>query len=776
MSLVQNHANQIDKVWTSKTKYDAHIDVTHRISAEKISSVAQDRQALMENMRLKRSPNAKVSEKSKVPARLNFHELPQLRFEEISRIENDWRNALTSRSVVPKQLACSLEAVLTNRSLRKDWLRMTEPLKSESLLMPYSLQDKNTEVARSLTTPERMEEESVVWSESKRICAALKQINFALRRPTDECDAISSNLNLRSEKLKNISDDLQAVSKKAVSIVQSLGVKPPRAPRFDFITANKDHTFLGKMNIRRARTFRKSVEGVEKSLSVIERNISLQAERNERIYDSISLRGKYKSTALTLDSDLQQRSFLTFVQLACFTAQLASNLCAHRASRVGSAVRIQRTWRHYVSVSKTLVTWAVSVISRWVCKVIVRFRQMRKHRAANKIRVFMSETKKSICICQAVPAFLKFKMKVKRLQTAVRVYLDSVMVLRAKYMLHFERVEDAVLRGLIRENIRHLEKERGDGAAAAGKPEVKTEKDGRAKRGALTPVKGLGGDSTRFGGAGSDGLGPGGTGRGSKSAQEARLTVDWSGITDLSKFRTPDDMKRVVVAAAVRSNRLAFVERKQAWHEQMREYKAHFRQTVLFRANVDDFLASTGQEHKAGALDSLVGAGPGSASFQSLIAKMNRKIPQVPPRPPPPRALTAARLAERPVRIAQRPAFREMLSDERMRDLVMQVRAATMALILGVPARAPAVGVRVGRCPSRRRAPALCLPGWAGAPRVRAGLAGVLDCGLAAGPRRSPALLIHGRLERAQGVVNITAERVEPLALRAPVPGSRDFR
>ena len=42
--------------------------------------------------------------------------------------------------------------------------------------------------------------------------------------------------------------------------------------------------------------------------------------------------------------------------------------------------------------------------------------------------------------------------------------------------------------------------------------------------------------------------------------------------------------------------------------------------------------------------------------------------------------------------------------------------------------------------------------------------------------RRAPALVIHGRLERAQGVVNVVAERVEALELRAPVPGSRDFR
>ena len=42
--------------------------------------------------------------------------------------------------------------------------------------------------------------------------------------------------------------------------------------------------------------------------------------------------------------------------------------------------------------------------------------------------------------------------------------------------------------------------------------------------------------------------------------------------------------------------------------------------------------------------------------------------------------------------------------------------------------------------------------------------------------RRSPVLLVHGRLERAQGVCNVVAERVEALRLEAPVPGSRDFR
>jgi hypothetical protein len=37
-------------------------------------------------------------------------------------------------------------------------------------------------------------------------------------------------------------------------------------------------------------------------------------------------------------------------------------------------------------------------------------------------------------------------------------------------------------------------------------------------------------------------------------------------------------------------------------------------------------------------------------------------------------------------------------------------------------------------------------------------------------------LLIAGRVERAQDVVNVVAERVEAFSLGAPVPASRDFR
>jgi error-prone DNA polymerase len=42
--------------------------------------------------------------------------------------------------------------------------------------------------------------------------------------------------------------------------------------------------------------------------------------------------------------------------------------------------------------------------------------------------------------------------------------------------------------------------------------------------------------------------------------------------------------------------------------------------------------------------------------------------------------------------------------------------------------------------------------------------------------RRSPALLVRGRLERVDGVVSVVAEKIEPLALLAGSPLSRDFR
>ena len=41
--------------------------------------------------------------------------------------------------------------------------------------------------------------------------------------------------------------------------------------------------------------------------------------------------------------------------------------------------------------------------------------------------------------------------------------------------------------------------------------------------------------------------------------------------------------------------------------------------------------------------------------------------------------------------------------------------------------------------------------------------------------RGAPALVVRGRLERSEGVVNIVAEHLQPLPLAAAVP-SRDFR
>ncbi len=41
--------------------------------------------------------------------------------------------------------------------------------------------------------------------------------------------------------------------------------------------------------------------------------------------------------------------------------------------------------------------------------------------------------------------------------------------------------------------------------------------------------------------------------------------------------------------------------------------------------------------------------------------------------------------------------------------------------------------------------------------------------------REAPALLIRGRLEKVEGVINVVAEKLEPLPLSATV-ASRDFR
>jgi error-prone DNA polymerase len=42
--------------------------------------------------------------------------------------------------------------------------------------------------------------------------------------------------------------------------------------------------------------------------------------------------------------------------------------------------------------------------------------------------------------------------------------------------------------------------------------------------------------------------------------------------------------------------------------------------------------------------------------------------------------------------------------------------------------------------------------------------------------RVAPALVVRGRLERAEGVTNVVAERIEPLSLAVTTGASRDFR
>jgi error-prone DNA polymerase len=41
--------------------------------------------------------------------------------------------------------------------------------------------------------------------------------------------------------------------------------------------------------------------------------------------------------------------------------------------------------------------------------------------------------------------------------------------------------------------------------------------------------------------------------------------------------------------------------------------------------------------------------------------------------------------------------------------------------------------------------------------------------------RSAAALLVRGRLEKVEGVINVVAERLDPMPLSATVP-SRDFR
>ena len=530
-----------------KEEYRNQIDAAHRVLSQKLHEYSGESQCLAEKFRAE-CVDSRRSNRSQLP-RLQLGALRQRSKDSLVRPET---SSLTSRDVQDHPWGVPVDGFLTDRQLRREWLQATEPLTKMNLLSPYAVKQPVTPRRCTLSSPELAEEENTVRVESKRISSALRQLNVAVRTGGR---GIGSSRSSRLDSFRDLSHDINAVAERVSTIVESMGTVSARSHRFDFISANKSQAVLGLEEFRRAKALRQSVESVDKMESAWTRNLQLQTERSLQVVSAISRRDETRQSSRNKSQlGLQDltKSWIAHVLAAKFVQLLMVRLRSHASTKVRSAVKIQRAWRLYTSVERIQVMRSMAVIGMWMRTVIKQYRRRRLHIAADKIRTFLLESQSYICICHAVPSFLKFKMKVRDLQKIIREFLDNLYVLRVKFLAHFEKTEDIILRGLLREQVRQSQKNADKNAAS----------DTNLRRASKAPVGDTAGrehDATR---------------RMSRFApvQDARI-VDWSSISDLNRFRTPDELKKAIVAWAVRRHRLAFIDKRVAWKAEMKEYK-----------------------------------------------------------------------------------------------------------------------------------------------------------------------------------------------------------
>ena len=60
-------------------------------------------------------------------------------------------------------------------------------------------------------------------------------------------------------------------------------------------------------------------------------------------------------------------------------------------------------------------------------------------------------------------------------------------------------------------------------------------------------------------------------------------------------MRVTESVRQLAVRKAVKRHRIEYGARKRQWLLDMKDYRRTFRQTILFRANVDHFLVGIGQ-------------------------------------------------------------------------------------------------------------------------------------------------------------------------------------
>ena len=486
----------------------------------------------------------------------------------------------------------AVHGAATDRKQRRLWLERTNEFSRDSILEPFAIPVRDKTPFKLLRKKEIAAEEEVVRGESRRISQLLHRCNVSIMKGSGT--SRDPGAKERHNMLEDICEDMKQQAGKLQNIVKSSAMidgdeRFSRVPhRYDFVRANLHGTAQTRTEFRGAKLIRNSVEWTERVDSVLLKNAKKHFEVAERVEDDLLRRDTRLHAARMGEEEAQMQSAQRRWLVGMILARL--NFSFFRPRFVFEHVYrdhkmriIQRCWRRYRAKIDAQRERSVRTIRNWYARNRDTIQNAMKARAVKKIKTFILETKD---VNHVMPAIYRYKHAVVCLQRQLRATCHRMAETRRKLLKQYEKTEKHILVALVRERADLARQVR---EAAAHGP---------------NPAHSL----KRF------------------DSNLDSDPIDWQKVYDTgdySKLRTPAAEKIAAITDVMRHARQVYHVERTEHSRAIKEFRAGFRQTTLFRTQMQDFLCALDQEHRLSQIDRL-------AEKSDLIKSLNRSLPVAP--------------------------------------------------------------------------------------------------------------------------------------------------
>jgi len=362
--------------------------------------------------------------------------------------------------------AAGLRGAVTDRDMRRQWLASTAEFSRDSMLEPYATRTRPRTPFTLLSRKQIKEEEAAVRSESRRISQVLHRVNVSLMKGSGTM--ADPGAQERHNMLEDVQQEMRENCGKLLSIVKSSAElagdeRFKSTPhRYDFVRANHQGTAQTRAKARGAQYIRNSVVWTDKANSVLHNNTKKRFEVAEKVEDDL-IRRDLRLQAATLNeeqarAESAKKMWLTATVLALLNFRyfrpkiMSVNILRHRSARV-----MQRGIRQFLNVFRARKATSMAVIKRWFRKNEEVIRFAARNRAANKIKLFIEETRNTVAV---LPTIRRYKRAVVILQGLFRETHARQIATRKKLLLHYDKVERPLLVALVRDKIAAVRQKR----------------------------------------------------------------------------------------------------------------------------------------------------------------------------------------------------------------------------------------------------------------------------------------------------------------------------